>query len=166
MPNVSTTAIILVVLIVPLVLMLIYYTRSDSTLPFVPEGLGKSTLHIGRTAITYTVAETAEERTQGLSGRRSLGVNEGLLFVFPNVGAHGIWMKDMQFPIDIIWIDDNLRIVDIKADARPESYPEVFYPRESARYVLEVNALFAEIKGIRVGDTVDLPEKDRWKPME
>lgn len=148
-----------VVIIIPLALLTYYlYTQKD-VFPVTPQGLGKPTLHIGRTPVQFTAAQTQEERTRGLSGRKRLGENEGLLFIFPKNGRQGIWMKDMLFPIDIIWISEDLTVVGIKENATPDSYPEVFYPEREARYVLEVNALFVEIKGIRIGDQVNIPKQ-------
>lgn len=86
------------------------------------------------------VADTKPARIQGLSGRSSLGERQGMLFVFDENDQQGIWMKDMKFPIDIVWISENFRIVDIKRDATPESYPEVFTNVRPARYVLELPA--------------------------
>ena len=63
-----------------------------------------------------------------------------MLFVFPDNDQHGIWMKDMKFPIDIIWISENYNIVHVKKDATPESYPTVFKNSKPARYVLELPA--------------------------
>ena len=60
-------------------------------------------------------------------------------------------MKEMNFPIDIIWLDENLKIVAIKENAMTESYPEVFTPSTPARYVLEVPAGFVQKNKISVG---------------
>jgi uncharacterized membrane protein (UPF0127 family) len=68
----------------------------------------------------------------------------GLLFVFDEPGLHGIWMKDMRFPIDILWLDDAFQVVDVRKNVAPDSYPTVFKPTKPARYVLEVTAGFAD----------------------
>jgi uncharacterized membrane protein (UPF0127 family) len=106
---------------------------------------GSPTLETARIKIdgiifNVLVADTKEERVKGLSGRTGLDARQGMLFVFPDNDQHSIWMKDMKFPIDIIWISENLRIVDIKRDASPESYPESFTNVWPARYVLELSA--------------------------
>jgi len=104
------------------------------------------------TRIVAEVVDTPQERTKGLSQRTELGEGQGLLFIFQKPGHIGIWMKDMIFPIDILWFDEEKNVTDIKKNATPESYPEVFYPSALALYVLEVNVGFAEQHGIEVGD--------------
>ena len=86
------------------------------------------------------IANTDAERTQGLSGRASLPAGTGLLFVFESPGKYGFWMKDMNFPIDIVWLGDGMLPVGIEKNVSPDSYPQVFYPPVPVRYVLEVNA--------------------------
>ncbi len=101
------------------------------------------------------VADNPLARTQGLSGRESLQEGEGLLFVFDRPGRHSFWMKDMNFPIDIIWLEGDGDVVHIEKDVRPDSYPQTFTPRLPARYVLEVNAGFTENQNIKVGDKAE-----------
>lgn len=88
--------------------------------------------------ILVKVAKTEQERQKGLSGTDMLPVGEGMLFVFDTPGKHGIWMKDMKYPIDIIWFDADFKLVDQRYSVGPDTYPNVFYPTESAVYVLEV----------------------------
>jgi uncharacterized membrane protein (UPF0127 family) len=104
--------------------------------------------------IDVTLADSEQERTRGLSGVSSIGAREGLLMVFEEAGHHAIWMKDMNFPIDIIWIGDDLTVVDISEAVSPDSYPAIYEPEMPARMALEVNARFAATYRIRVGDTV------------
>ena len=100
------------------------------------------------------IADTPEERIKGLSGRESFDENTGLLFIHDEPGIYGIWMKDMNFPIDVIWLDENYYIVDIASDVQPDSFPEVFEPGVPALYILEVNAGFARRNGIETGDNL------------
>ncbi|OHA92045.1 MAG: hypothetical protein A3J09_00920 [Candidatus Zambryskibacteria bacterium RIFCSPLOWO2_02_FULL_51_21] len=90
--------------------------------------------------LVLEIANTDAERTQGLSGRASLPAGTGLLFVFESPGKYGFWMKDMNFPIDIVWLGDGMLPVGIEKNVSPDSYPQVFYPPVPVRYVLEVNA--------------------------
>lgn len=109
----------------------------------------------GKAEFKVGLAVTREQRAKGLSGREYLADDEGLLFVFQNPGRHGFWMKDMNFAIDIIWVDEEKKVVDIRENANPESYPaETFYPSYPALYVLEINAGLVEKYGIKVGDSV------------
>lgn len=97
--------------------------------------------------LVLEVANTDVRRAEGLSGRKEIKPNEGMLFVFPEDREHGFWMKDMGFPIDILWLDRGYRIVDVRENVEPESYPKVFRPDVSARYTLELPAgFFAQYK--------------------
>lgn len=110
------------------------------------------TLTIGGAKIVVEIAETPGARAQGLSGRISLPEKTGLLFIFDHPGQPGFWMKEMNFPIDIIWLDDNWKVVDITVDARPENYPEIYLPRSPVHYVLEVNAGFISAHNLKIGN--------------
>ena len=112
-------------------------------------------IKIGQKTIFVEIADTQEKRKKGLSGREYLHEDSGMLFVFKEEGYYPFWMKDMKFPMDIIWIDEN-KVIDITHDAEPEgSAPEKIYrPAKPARYVLEVNAGFALENNVRIGDPV------------
>ena len=102
--------------------------------------------------IPVTTAFTNEEQKKGLSGRESLPEEEGLLFIFSKPDFYGFWMKEMKFPIDIVWIDENLMITHIARDVKPNSFPQIFKPDQKSLYVLEVNAGLTAKYGIKVGD--------------
>jgi uncharacterized protein len=111
-------------------------------------------VRIGGQNIRVELALTPEERTLGLSGRDALGDTEGMLFVFPEPGEYLFWMKGMNFPIDIIWIDEKKQIIYVKTNALPENYLETYGPEQDAKYVLEVSAGFSEKNNVKVGDKV------------
>jgi uncharacterized membrane protein (UPF0127 family) len=119
--------------------------------------VSQHTIYIGSVAITVTVADEEEERKLGLSGTKSLRDLQGKLFVFENDGRHGIWMKDMFIPIDILWIDKNLQVVHIQENVTPDTYPKVFTSPDDARFVLEMNSYFVSSLKIKVGDRLTLP---------
>ncbi len=104
------------------------------------------------------IADTDEKRIKGLSGRKSLSEDEGMIFVFDQPGMYGFWMKDMLFSIDIIWLSEEGRVVHIVKNAKPESFPEVFYPSSEAKYVLELPAGTADRLSLQIGDEVKLPQ--------
>jgi uncharacterized membrane protein (UPF0127 family) len=108
----------------------------------------------GRVTLTVELARTVEEQVRGLSGRPRLKPGHGMLFVYDRPHPVGIWMKDMRFPLDIIWIQAG-RIVAIEKQAPPLSSagPERVYTA-TADLVLEVPAGFADRQRIRVGDSV------------
>ncbi|MSR73269.1 DUF192 domain-containing protein [Candidatus Parcubacteria bacterium] len=114
----------------------------------------KNFLTINNTHINIEVADTYAKRVLGLSRRTSLAENTGLLFIWTEPKDVGIWMKDMNFPIDIVWIDASGKIIDIKQAVSPDTFPTVFYPRTPALYVLELNAGFTEKHNIKIGDMV------------
>lgn len=117
----------------------------------------EQTLYIGSVAISVTVADEEPERIAGLSGVRSLRDLQGKLFIFERDDIHGIWMKDMFIPLDIIWIDKDLQVIHIEENIYPETYPAVFAPPTEARFVLEMNAHFVSSLKIKVGDRLTLP---------
>jgi uncharacterized protein len=99
--------------------------------------------------------ETVEEegqRIKGLSGKESMKENRGMLFKFEQEEYWSIWMKDMLFSLDIIWLDQNLVVVDLKENVSPETYPSSFSPQKPAKYVLEINAGLCEKYQIKIND--------------
>lgn len=95
----------------------------------------------GSTTLDVEIATTPDERERGLSGRMTpLPDSQGMLFVFDHADTYTFWMPDMHFAIDMIWIGEDGKIVDIKSDATPESYPAAFKPSAPAVYVLEVSS--------------------------
>jgi len=112
-------------------------------------------VHVGSAVVRAEVADTPAAQAHGLSGRASLAEGEGMLFIFEEEEPHGIWMKDMNFAIDIVWASSDGTILTIKKHVSPATYPQVFYSSEHlSRYVLEVPAGFSERAGIVVGDKI------------
>lgn len=85
------------------------------------------------------IADEPREREKGLSGRPSLAESTGLLFVFDQPGRYGFWMKEMNFPIDIVWLDKNKKVLGLTKNLQPDSYPQIFYSPTNTSYVLEIN---------------------------
>jgi uncharacterized membrane protein (UPF0127 family) len=112
-----------------------------------------SRVRINNTAVQVELADTPRERIQGLSGRQSLADNHGMLFIFPEPGTPNFHMKDMQFCIDIIWLDQHRTVVDITSTICPDTYPNTYSPQQPAQYVLEVPAGFSSGQNISVGDS-------------
>lgn len=106
-------------------------------------------------------AETNEEKVQGLSGRDKLDPTNGMYFIYDTPVQDGYWMKDMKFPIDIIFINSNNQIVDIAKNlptcvSDSECVP--YTPTSQYNYVLEVNAGDVDKNGIQIGDIIQ-PQK-------
>jgi uncharacterized protein len=110
---------------------------------------------LGGVEVKVELAINKEAQVKGLSGREALEADSGMLFVFPQPSKYYFWMKDMNFPIDIIWIAENMEIVYIKSDAQPENFLETYGPEIDSKYVLEVVAGFAEKNNVKVGDKVE-----------
>ncbi len=123
-----------------------------------PNAAQPTVVKIGRAQIQVEIADTPEARAQGLSGRAKLEEGYGMLFPMGEPEVYAFWMKDMQFPLDIIWIRDD-RVVDISENVPPPKigeFPVSVRPRSPVNYVLEVNAGFAEKNGVTVGDRVEI----------
>lgn len=112
-------------------------------------------LKIGDARLSFETAESEEERRQGLSDRESLAQDSAMLFVFGSPNQYGIWMKDMNFNLDIIWLDANKKVVHIEEDVSPDTYPEVFTPSSPAKYVVEVNSGVVAGNNIVVGTVAE-----------
>jgi uncharacterized membrane protein (UPF0127 family) len=117
------------------------------------------------TVLQVEVMVKDEDRAMGLMFRPSLAKDRGMLFVFERADFHGIWMKNCRFPIDILWLDEERKIVHV-AEAVPPCKAEpcpVYNPLRRAAYVVELNAGQAHrdkaVVGAAVGFT--LPEAAR-----
>lgn len=99
-----------------------------------------ATLKVHGNAYHLDIAATDETRQKGLSGRSSIKNDQGMIFVFDQAKTECFWMKDMQFPLDIIWMDANKEVVYIEKNVVPDTYPESFCPSENAKYVIELGA--------------------------
>jgi uncharacterized protein len=101
------------------------------------------------------VADDQDETMRGLMFRKHLPWNAGMLFVFYDEEPRTFWMKNTLIPLDMIFVDSNLKIVDIKENVPPCAQGDEcpLYPsRERAQYVLEVNAGFVQENSIKIGD--------------
>lgn len=127
-------------------------------------GASAVAMRVGNAELSVEIRKTPMERTHGLSGRPDLQNDRGILFVFEEPDVYPFWMKEMRFPIDIIWIERGSDITgqpivaDVTANISPDSFPERFTPPVPVRYAIEVNAGWAEQHGIQIGDPVVLPE--------
>lgn len=118
--------------------------------------MGTSTPGVTAASSTFAVdvALTEAAREKGLSGRTSLKQNTGLLFVFDAAEEPLFWMKDMNFSIDITWIDDSMKVVHIEKNVSPNTYPKTFSSPVPSRFVLETPAGSMKAHKISVGDAV------------
>lgn len=120
--------------------------------------IDSSQVSINGIVIKTEVVSRDNDLARGLSGRKMIKENESMLFVFQKSMKWGIWMKDMNFPIDVIWLDQNGKVVDFVLSMDPKSYPKIFYPAHDSSFVLETATGFIEKAKIKIGDSVNLPK--------
>lgn len=111
-------------------------------------------IEINGRSIKVEVADNSLTREKGLSNRRTLAPGTGMLFVFDGSAQYGFWMKDMRFAIDILWINEQLRVVEIEKNVSPKTFPKIFYPKSQILYALELPAGTADNYRIDIGDIV------------
>ena len=114
-------------------------------------------ININGQRITADVRKTPLSRAKGLSGRKSLDEGAGMLFVFDADVKPQFWMKDMNFPLDFIWIRGE-EIRDLSPNI-PFDYPGLLTPRDKVDKVLEVNAGFIEHNDVKIGDAASIDNK-------
>ena len=98
-----------------------------------------------------------EDRAMGLMFRPSLPADRALLFVFDDLDFHGIWMKNCRFPIDIVWLDEDKKVVHVTPNVPPckaDPCPS-YQPMRKAAYVIEMNAGAAQKQKVAVGSAVE-----------
>lgn len=122
--------------------------------------LAKTQARISETVFEAEVARTTQERSQGLANRQNLATSSAMLFVFDKDERFSFWMKNVIFPLDMIWIDKDKKIADITHNAQPESGKadsqlRIYKSAVPVRYVLEVNAGTARDRNFRIGQDVN-----------
>lgn len=108
----------------------------------------------GRQTYNFILADTPEEIIKGLSGLELLPEDTVLLFTYERDNSCGVWMKDMKFSIDVVWLDSNFKVVDFARGLEPATFPRVFSPVRPCRYFIEANEGFVKANGIRRGSSV------------
>ncbi len=109
------------------------------------------------TTLGAEVADTPETRERGLMFRDHLPKGGALLFIFEAAQPYRFWMKNCKFPIDIIWLDTDKKIVHIAKDTPPctsDPCPTYGPKQEKALYVLEVEAGFSEKENLKTGTSI------------
>jgi len=138
----------------PVLILLILSLISDNSLGEKPR---ENFLQIcfDQTCFALEIADTPESRKQGLMNRDSLDSGHGMLFIFEGESRYSIWMKNMKFSIDILWLDKDLKIIHMVENVPPciTSSCESVYPAAPARYVLELPAATASSQKLKPGMT-------------
>ncbi len=100
------------------------------------------------------IADTDAGRIQGLSGRKYLAEDQGMLFVFPAADRQCMWMKDMHISLDMLWLTTTKKVIKIEEVVAPDTYPQQFCA-DNAQYVIELPAHTAQSTGVQVGEQLD-----------
>lgn len=111
----------------------------------------KSMVELNGQQITAEIAASPDARAIGLSKYKTLDNGRGMLFVHDQTQKQCFWMKDMKFPIDILWLGSDKQILYIEENVQSSTYPKQFCPDVPAKYVLEVNSGMINKTGVRVG---------------
>lgn len=131
------------------------YRAGNASLPFVSQTT-KAT--IGSQTFSVLTAVSEEEKKKGLSTRKSLPQDQGMLFEFDQPGNYTFWMKNMQFPIDMIFVNDN-RVVAVYPNLQPAGQNDnlaLYTAPEPVNMVIEINAGLAQKHNIKKGDEVKI----------
>lgn len=126
------------------------------SLPFFFQSRPTTTLQNEGRKYRLEIVTTAAAQEKGLGGRKNMATDHGMIFVFSKPATQCFWMKDMQFSLDMIWLDSTKRVTKVAANISPATYPEKYCSDVTTKYVIELNAGEAEKAGIGVGDTLRL----------
>lgn len=144
-----------------------FYTNPSFFLNFFPNNFlsniqtPQTELKIGDNILKVEIADTQETRSKGLSGRESLAIDAGMLFVFNSSDKYQFWMKGMKIPLDIIFINEG-KVVDFLKNVPPpapnqkDSDLQKLSPTVPVDMVLEVNSNYIDTHNIKIGDTITL----------
>ena len=108
-------------------------------------------------SVEVRVADTRGKRYLGLSNTSELATGEGMLFVHPSEGRHSYVMRDMAFPLDIVFIDADEEVTTIHHAPVPDGEYERSYSGRG-KWVLEVPRGWTNETGLEPGDRVTIPE--------
>jgi len=120
----------------------------------------KVSLKVGEKNYILDVAKTSEEQEKGLAKFESIEDNQGMLFMFDNPGRWSFWMKDMKFNIDIIFLDENKKVVSLFKNVKSETHANVFdyrkyIPDYDSKYVIELKEGEVEKNKVKLGDIIN-----------
>lgn len=117
-------------------------------------GHGVVTLTVPESGKQYKLKQLTTQKTQqrGLSGTEHLPMSRGMLFVYQSEQEVCMWMKDMQYAIDMVWLDAGKRVTAIERFVSPESYPERFC--HTGKYVIEIGGDQTLHSGIQEGQVL------------
>lgn len=117
-----------------------------------------TTLKLKNTDIKLYIADNDLKKQKGLMNVSKLDANEGMIFLFDHESKATFWMKNTLIPLDIIWVNKDMKIVDIKENAQPcdSNQCPFIYPADISKYVIELNSGYTKKHSIKVGDILDI----------
>ena len=128
------------------------------------DGYKKINVMVNGVPLVADVAITGDQRSKGLAVKDTLAENESMLFVFSKANDYSFWMKNMKFPIDIIWLGTDRYVIHIEHSLEPcesDACPS-YTPDDKAQYVLETVAGFAKKYNVTENTIVEFdPEQLR-----
>lgn len=157
--NMQKTIGVVVAIIASLILITYLFLQSRATLNLFGK---KPTATVNTHTISLTLARTEKEKQIGLSETPSLQKNSGMLFLFDTADTYGFWMKNMKYPIDIIFINDSKIITIFKNvtppptdSAIPDEKLPIYTPASPSNRVLEIPGGMSDTYSLKVGDNVE-----------
>jgi uncharacterized membrane protein (UPF0127 family) len=134
-----------------LIVLIIVFLTINYFLPKTPSA------EINGHVFSLYLAETSQEQSLGLAKYKSIAQDQGMIFLFNKSDYYSFWMKDMKFPIDIIFISGN-KVVDVfqKVPVWPNENLPIYTTKTKADKVLEINAGLTSKYGIKIGSEVKI----------
>lgn len=134
----------------------------SSEILFAPSSseISKNKACFNSTCFFVKLAKTEAEREEGLMSRNKLDEDKGMLFIFDKEEIYPFWMKNTLIPLDMIWLDNDKKIVFIAENVQPcspklkDACPSII-PKSKAKYVLEINAGMFKKTGAMVGNVAN-----------
>lgn len=113
----------------------------------------RRSVKLGKAHYKLYVADSEPKRMRGLSEVEKMPTDQGMVFIFEEPDTYGFWMKDMNFPLDMIFLRDQ-QVVDVKENILPSTFPQIFYPIAAADAVIELHIGQIQKSGIHIGDSI------------
>ena len=105
--------------------------------------------------LSLEIVDSVDERERGLSERTSMAPGTGMLFIFDQPGTQCMWMKGMNFSIDMLWLNEEGTVLKLEENVAPTTYPQDFCS-ENTKFVVEIAAGDAKNHGYKVGTVLSL----------
>ncbi len=154
--NFRVLAIVLAVVAVGAFAALQQNASPDATGKCGPYRNDKSVIISGQTFKTEVVT-TKKEQATGLSNRPCIEPDQAMMFVFDTPGQYAIWMKEMKFPIDVLWVSPDKKVVGIERGVEPSTYPDSFANKDQpATHILELKSGRAKQLDVKIGTKVEI----------